>query len=292
MIKMHLIPKNKFHFYFFISLIFFGHHVLLKGGLTPIAKVVRLGDQDVKVLIYEKEYQAGDRMFIHVHENEVASLKSGLDFIEKYGGKLVTIQHSKNGVNRNITFTHKGSEYQFDPNRIYSKNKDVVRKALKSKEKNVQYFDEAFSNILSLSETIWGELKNASYLISLHNNNNFCAQCVRKGWFGRELVDPSYNIGSYMKTCDIETESSISAEEIYMNPKINNSEFFIVTVKSDFDFISKEKFNVVLQNQEPFDDGSMSVFALKNGMRYMNAEAKHGKVIEQSAMLQLIKKLN
>ena len=46
--------------------------------------------------------------------------------------------------------------------------------------------------------------------------------------------------------------------------------------------------DVVLQNANPVDDGSMSVFAMGFGKRYINSEAKHGRVIEQEAMLELL----
>lgn len=37
----------------------------------------------------------------------------------------------------------------------------------------------------------------------------------------------------------------------------------------------------MLQNDNPVDDGSMSVYAFRNGKRYINAEAKMGRVKEQ-----------
>jgi hypothetical protein len=112
---------------------------------------------------------------------------------------------------------------------------------------------------------------------------------VRKGWFGRKLIDESYNITSYVQKCDVKSESNQSCEDIYINPAINNSEFFIVTDKIDFDYFFKKRFNVVLQNQHPVDDGSMSVFAVFNKKRYINAEAKHGRIEAQSNMLELLR---
>ena len=67
--------------------------------------------------------------FVHVHEKRNHSFGSGKKFIGKYGGRLVTISHSKNGeVNRNVTFKYKKSTYQFDPNRIYTQDKNVFEK--------------------------------------------------------------------------------------------------------------------------------------------------------------------
>ncbi len=280
---------DKFKVIFSIIFIF---GCVTSRAINPYSeKKITLGNSEVSILIYENKYKLNDRMFIHVHENEVASLQAGLALVESHGGRLVTLKHSKSGVNRNIRFVYKGEKYEFDPNRIYSSNIDVVRKALKTNESNKLHVNEALNQVLELSRSIWDEIKTASYLISLHNNKNECAKCERKGWFGFRMVEPSYNIGSYVKTCDIESESSASAESIFINPKFNNSEFFIVTDEKDFAFLSEQKMNVVLQNKNPIDDGSMSVFAVKNKMRYMNAEAKHGKLTEQKQMLEIIKNL-
>ncbi|HMU03105.1 MAG TPA: hypothetical protein PJ990_05760, partial [Saprospiraceae bacterium] len=108
-------------------------------------------------------------------------------------------------------------------------------------------------------------------------------------WFFINNFEPeSYNITSYVKKSEFASDSNKSCDEIYINPRLNNSEFFIVTEKRDFDLFLKKKYSVVLQNAEPIDDGSMSVFAVKNKRRYINSEAKMGKIIEQTEMLELL----
>lgn len=261
----------------------------LWAQIIPSIKPFLLGDQTINLLIYEKNHKPSDMVFIHVHENETASLQAGLKYIEKYGGKLVTIQHSFDGsVNRMVKFTYMGKKYEFDPNRIFSKDINTLKKTLKSNEKDSIKYNQALTIVNQLASLIWSQLQDASYLVSLHNNKNECASCVRKGWFGRKLIEESYNITSYVQKCDMKSESNQSCEDIYINPAINNSEFFIVTDKMDFDYFFKKRFNVVLQNQHPVDDGSMSVYAVFNKKRYINAEAKHGRVAEQSKMLELL----
>jgi hypothetical protein len=262
----------------------------LWAQVTPTIKPFLLGDQEVNLLIYEKNHRQGDMVFIHVHENETASVQAGLKYINQYGGKLVTIQHSFDGsVNRMVKFTFRGKKYEFDPNRIFSKDINTLKKTLKSNEKDSIKYNQALMLVNQLAALIWSQIQEASYLVSLHNNKNECASCVRKGWFGRKLIEESYNITSYVQKCDVKSESNQSCEDIYINPAINNSEFFIVTDKIGFDYFFKKRFNVVLQNQHPVDDGSMSVFAVFNHKRYINAEAKHGRVEEQSKMLELLR---
>jgi hypothetical protein len=263
------------------------------ANLVPKIISVPLGDSKVDLFVYENNYVSGGMCFVHVHENETASLAAGLNYIELHGGRLITLKHSfDNTVNRNAKFKYKSKKYEFDPNRIFSSDINVLRKTLKSDESQKLNYNIALAQVDQLAKIIWNELKNSSYLISLHNNKNKCASCDRKGWFGRQLIDESYNITSYVQKCDVQSESNQSCDDIYINPKINNSEFFIVTEKKDFEYFYLKRFNVVLQNQHPIDDGSMSVFAVLNKMRYINAEAKHGRVEEQSEMLSLIVGLN
>ncbi len=276
----------KFTFYYLLSCWPF----LLYAQINPIVKPFLLGNERVNVLIYQNNHKKGALVFVHVHENETASVSAGIQYIKKNGGKLVTLQHSFDGsVNRLIKFTYKLKDYEFDPNRIFSKDINVLRKTLKSNEKDAGSYNEALELVNAFANFIWAELKETNFIVSLHNNKNECASCVRKGWFGRKLIDESYNITSYVQKCDVKSESSQSCDDIYINPSINNSEFFIVTQRKDFDYFFKHRFNVVLQNQNPIDDGSMSVFAVFNKIRYINAEAKHGRVTEQAMMLELVK---
>ncbi|MBK6364079.1 MAG: hypothetical protein IPF52_11525 [Saprospiraceae bacterium] len=73
--------------------------------------------------------------------------------------------------------------------------------------------------------------------------------------------EESFNITSYVKKFDTESSSNLSCDDIYINPRLNNSEFFIVTERRDFSILYRKRYTVVLQNDNPIDDGSMSVFA-------------------------------
>jgi hypothetical protein len=61
-----------------------------------------------------------------------------------------------------------------------------------------------------------------------------------------------------------------------------------VNQKRDFEQLMKKRYNVVLQNTQPVDDGSLSVFSSLNQKRYVNAEAKMGRVEEQMRMLHIL----
>ena len=61
--------------------------------------------------------------------------------------------------------------------------------------------------------------------------------------------------------------------------------FSLLTIKADFDFFRSKNFNVVLQNENAGDDGSLSVFCQKNQIPYINIEAQNGHKEKQMQMI-------
>ncbi len=254
---------------------------------TDIKKMILLGKDTVYLRIYSKPGK--NIVYAHVHENETASLEAGLKMIEKYGGKLVTLEHSFDGTkNRNVRFTYRKTRYQFDPNRIYTADDKVLKASITVVEGTGKVDYVILKMVKRLAKQIWTELKDYPLIIALHNNKNTPAECTNMWFFWNRLEPESYNITSYIKKNDQSSDSNKSCAEIYINPAVNNSEFFIVTQKADFDMFVRKKYSVVLQNANPVDDGSMSVFATGFGKRYINSEAKQGRVVEQEAMLELL----
>ncbi|MNY25704.1 hypothetical protein D3C86_1595040 [compost metagenome] len=61
-------------------------------------------------------------------------------------------------------------------------------------------------------------------------------------------------------------------------------DLILVTEKVLFSKLKKENVNVVLQHQEAEDDGSLSIYAMKNNIPYLNVEVQHGH-LEDNLML-------
>lgn len=255
-------------------------------GLDTLVKTIRLGDDTVYLKIYTKPGK--NVVYAHVHENEEASLEAGMEVLKKYGGKLFTLSHSVDTTNRNVTFEYNKTTYQFDPNRIYTTNDTVLQKNIKIISGDGKVDTKVKKDVRNLANIIWSETKGAKLIVALHNNKNTPATFKTLWFFVNNFEPESYNITSYVMKSEFASDSNKSCDEIYINPRLNNSEFFIVTEKRDFDLFLQKKYSVVLQNAEPIDDGSMSVFAVKNKRRYINSEAKMGKIIEQTEMLELL----
>lgn len=250
-------------------------------------RTLRMGDDTLQIKVYEKPGR--DICYVHVHENEVAALEAGLKTWEQSGGRLVTIAHSFNGTtNRNITFRYKGSTYLVDPNRIYTANDSVLNTQIMQVKGRGKVPADVVKIVRNLADSIWYRVKDASLIVALHNNKNTPLTTKHFWFYWYKNVAESYNVTSYVRKSDFASDSNKSCSDIYINPAINDSEFFIVTQRDDFLYFFEKRYNVVLQNENPVDDGSMSVYASSAGKRYINAEAKMGRVEEQLFMLGLL----
>lgn len=252
----------------------------------PVKIPIQLGDRKIHLEKYEKPGES--IAFVHVHENEEASLQAGKHVWNQQGGKLITIIHQQDSIkNRNIQFTYNKTTYEFDPNRIFTSDNTLLAKNIKIIKGKGKVTDQVLKDVRNLANTIWKEVEPYGLILALHNNKNEPGALMRESWFKKVFIPESFSILSYVKKFDITSESNLSCEDIYINPRINNSEFFIVTERRDFSLLYKKRYNVVLQNKEPVDDGSMSVYAQTKGKRYVNAEAKMGKVDAQIEMLKI-----
>lgn len=252
-------------------------------------KRIALGNDTVFMDIFQKTGK--EIHYVHVHENEQTALEAGLSILQEYGGKLITLQHSKDTLkNRFITFKVGNETYRFDPNRIYTKDTAVLKKTLVSSRRDKQVSNEAVREVIKLADTIWSEIRHARLILAIHNNKNEPVKLARRSWFQDTLIEESFSVLSYARKFEQQSSSNKSCAEIYINPEINNSEFFIVTERHDFNQLLHKRYSVVLQNENPVDDGSMSVFAKLNSIRYVNAEAKMGKLADQLHMLHVFLK--
>ena len=108
-------------------------------------------------------------------------------------------------------------------------------------------------------------IDRADVVIALHNNTeeNYSALSYQKG-------------GVYAD----------DAEEVFIKHGSDPDDFFFVTERAVFDALRRRAYNVVLQdNRRATDDGSLSVYCGRAGVRYINVEAQDGHLDQQVAML-------
>ena len=220
---------------------------------------LRVGDTTVQVFVTER--LPSGLTLVSVHENEQPAVAAARRFVERHGGRLLELKSQRQ---RLVTFRLAGTRYTFDPNRIFTSS--GIAKSLRL---NGPYSRPAHDAVAQFAERLIGYIrKNLSPpLIAVHNNSA-----------------GALSVESYRKGANLEREAS----RVAINPKLDPDDFFLVTDELIFDRLTAAGFNVVLQSDQPSDDGSLSVFCVRNRISYVNVESEFRHSGEQSRMLEAI----
>ena len=198
-----------------------------------------------------------NRRFIWIHGDEkTAAILLKRHLKDNYGTGFL-IENNKREVYIN--------DYMMDPNRIFSKA--GIEKNLIKLNGNISKtaIDEMVSLIANDKDKFFDIITppNGGLLIALHNNLH------------------AYTIDDEIP---LSTEISLKNNE---HPHHHN--FFICTNRNDYNLLSKSPYNVVLQETDPEEDnGSLSWFANRKGVRFINIETRLGYLSTQTKMLQYI----
>jgi len=219
---------------------------------------------ETKVSVVEKRCYPCDQrvLFVNLHHNETTSVKAAEKYLEEIGGRIINIE---NNGERLINFRYKGDRFTFDPNRIYSTagiNSTITTLSLR-------YDPDAAKEVADFAKSFVADYVNGSNLIiSLHNN-----------------MDSSLSIISYKKA----QAGNDSSGQTFINADMDADDFILTTDTSLFTRIKEKNINVVYENVEAIeDDGSLSVYAARYNIPYINVEAQHEHSEEQLSMLKSI----
>ena len=148
----------------------------------------------------------------------------------------------------------------------------------------------ALNSVLNQSYKKWEAIIIDSYstdktieLISNDRENFFKSISPPDGGL---LISLHNNIREY----SIDNEIPLSTEVSIKNTNHpHHHNFFICTNKEDYDLLKKSPFNVVLQDKQiENDDGSLSWYAYRKNIRYINIETRLGHLRTQSEMLKYV----
>ena len=219
-------------------------------------KIFYLGNANCKLT----ETGQSDKLarFISLHDDENTS-------VEAYISIKSSLPHAKlfelkQTGERLLKYNINGTNYFFDPNRLFSTigiKKTIVKY-------NKTYPKELEQGIKSISDSLLKFINPKSqntYIVAIHNN-----------------TENNFSVLTYKNSKD--------AIEVFISKSEDIDNFFIVTNKTDFDYFKLLNRNVVLQSKEADDDGSLSIFAQKNGVPYINIETQHGQLNQQIKMIQ------
>ena len=218
----------------------------------------KLGNSVVEL----KTFQYGETnglVMVNLHDDENSSVAAAMKFLETYGGLLVKI---KNENKRNISFQLFNRSYEFDPNRIFSREGIKQTLGTSGNDTVVNEVEKLANRIIQLIP------KNPSCIIALHNNR-----------------ENEFSITSYMPG----NERGTDAKKLHANPNQDVDDLFLTTDSLLYFQLASTKYNSIWQdNENAYNDGSLSIYCGKNGLRYVNCETQHG---NDEKYLQMIMKV-
>lgn len=191
-------------------------------------------------------------VFLNVHENESTSVAAARQYLANRSGYFIAVQ--QNGT-RNLSFVQKGTRFQFDPNRMFTKAGRIASLRLLNKK----YIPSAEETVEEFSDRIISRVRNARLIIALHNNTN-----------GKPLSAASYR-------------------NRYLNPAMDPDDFILTTEKRIYDQLRAKKVNTVWETTATSaDDGSLAYYCSQKKIPYINVEAQIGHKAEQLRLLQVL----
>jgi len=227
-------------------------------------KIVTLGNMEVTVQTSCYKTCENPVTFINLHDDENTAIEAAENFLQSFGGTLLQLKHTDV---RLIYFKIESDVHGFDPNRIFTKTGIVT-----SLKKLGRYNATAVRTVTRLADTITSTfVPKPKLLVALHNN-----------------TDNKFSIRSYKLAKELKS----NARKIFINPDMDPDDFVLTTELRVYKHLVERKINVVLQNNRTaIDEGSLSVYAARKGIPYINVEAQIGHLEEQIRMLNELKEI-
>ena len=236
----------------------FAKSPVAKKAVATKKSYFRFGE---KVVALAKHATTSEQNFVLVslHNNEYAAAEAAQKFVAENGGTFLELQ---NNNERNIEFTLFDKQMIVDPAHIFTPKGRWNDLAANQKKDHV-----ISQQIGELASFIINEIPLQKAVVSLHNN-----------------IAGGHTIEMYGKNGSL----AKNVRAFYQNPEMNSADFFFTTDKDVFEQLKDRKFNVVLQNFQTKDDGSLTVFCAKTRRSYIGIETGNGHTEAQEKMLNAV----
>jgi hypothetical protein len=230
-------------------------------ALSSHTRVVRVGETDVQLVITEGR---PGLTFLVLHDDENTAVEAGIEVIRRHGGRLIEVRAAGE---RNVRFEQGGRTYAFDPNRVFTVAgaRETLRRQSPSGSSAA-----ALDAVRRFAREVvdLGFDSAAPAVVTLHNN-----------------TDGAYSANSYALGGEFATDATAMHVPLDGEP----DDFFFVTDSTAYSALHDRGFSVVLQNNATVtDDGSLSVWAGRRGLPYVNVEAEHGHLEQQIEMIEAV----
>ena len=233
-------------------------HPPVFDGIKTDTSYILINNFNVNLVKYS--YREPNINFLVIHDNEDTGVKAAFEYIHFSGGSIIDPQYG--GV-RNYAFQYNSAAHQIDPNSIYTDT--GIRKGL---AKYGAVTEDVVQELFKASKVILNHyaVGKPEYIFTLHNN-----------------TDGNYGITSYLQGYELES----TADSLYINFQMDPDDLILVTDPDLFTRLKKENVNVILQSKNAPDDGSLSIYAMQNGIPYINVEVQHGHTHEHLRLIEI-----
>lgn len=228
---------------------------------TPETVPLRIGETEVALAVHSTD--SAQPAFLVLHDNEQTAVEAGLDALRVRGGRLVEVRAQGR---RLVAFDLDGQAWRFDPNRVFT---DAGAEA-NLLDHNGSAPAPVLAEVRRFAEAVLDVYDAAALplIVTLHNN-----------------TEDEYSAASYGPDGDLARD----AAAVHLPPGADPDSFFFVTERRLYNALLPTGFPVVLQdNAQATDDGSLSVWASRRGIPYINIEAQHGNHEGQVRMLEAL----
>jgi len=252
-----------------------------------------LGETEIKVNVYENPVR--QITFFAPHYNEQTAVRAAREAVEMHGGRFVEIESTdeKGKPNRYLKFRFGGKDYSIDPNRIYTENGRTCNFPAEI-ETAVKNFADNLLHIIFASD---GKTlrENERFLVAVHNNADIAAK-------EKSAQNGDLTAAAYIRSPDSERIANGAFQDQAAGVYLSNTEddtdnFVFLSTPTFINHFAEKGFNIVIQKslsrlqtkQCSVDDGSLSVFAARENIPYINLEAdSNNGFFRQKQMLEAV----
>lgn len=225
---------------------------------------------DVYLEVIGNENTANRQVFFAPHEDEHVANQYLAEKIRQEKGRFLILRQAGQ---REISLSIENQKILVDPNRIFTVKgiTDSIIKLNPELSASSTNFQQAVNRSQALGKFIvakMGGLNKQKTWLAVHNNTQGYKGDDKSGMGDVSMVRYRYKLNTGAKYL------------INLTPLVGDEDdLFFVTNKQDFLTMQSKGFNAVLQNSLVTtdieeDDGSLSVYAQMNGIRYINIEAE------------------
>jgi hypothetical protein len=225
---------------------------------------------DIYLEVIGNEKTINHQVFFAPHEDEHVINEYLAEKVSKTKGLFLILRQAGQ---REISLSINNQNILVDPNRIFTLKgiKDSITKLNPELAISSTNFQQAVSRSYALGKFIvakMGGLNKQKTWLAVHNNTQGYKDDGKGGIGDVSMIRYRFKLNTGAKYL------------INLTPLVGDEDdLFFVTNKQDFLQMQSKGFNAVLQNpivtsDIEEDDGSLSVYAQMNGIRYINIEAE------------------